>query len=203
MDKNNLSFSTVLVALFKGFVNEATQPKFWNDILENQMRIEDYVSQIGLTLVIQNQDGYAYLKQRSYANEEQEIPRLVRKHQLSFGISLILVFLRKELIEINKSGSNERFIISKQEIEEKVRHYVKDSTDEIKSKREIESNLKKIEEMGFIRSLKDSNTQYEILPIIRGFVDAQWLEDFDDKLQEYMNYHLIVPQQGDEEDDLI
>ena len=41
MDKNNLSFSTVLVALFKGFVNEATQPKFWNDILENQMRIED------------------------------------------------------------------------------------------------------------------------------------------------------------------
>lgn len=203
MDKSNLSFSTLLVALLKGFVNEATQPKIWNNILENQMEIEDYISKIGLTLVIQGQDGYAYLMQRKYDNEEEEIPRLVSKRQLSFGISLMLVLLRKELMEINKSNSEERFIISKQEIEEKIHPYLKDSTDEIKLKREIESNIKKIEEMGFIRCLKDSNTQYEILPIIRGFVDAQWLEDFDGKLQEYMNYYPITPQQGDEENGLI
>lgn len=203
MDKNKLSFSTSLVGLLKGFVNETIQPKLWNNILENQMEIEDYVSKIGLTLVIQGQDGYAYLMQRKYDNEEEEIPRLISKRQLSFGISLMLVLLRKELIEINKSNSDERFIISKQEIEEKVRPYLKDSTDEIKLKREIESNIKKIDEMGFIRRLKDSNTQYEILPIVRGFVDAQWLEDFDGRLQEYMDYYSISPQQGDEENGFI
>lgn len=203
MDKNNLSFSTSLVALLKGFVNETTQPKLWNNILEKQMQIEDYVSKIGLTLVIQGQDGYAYLMQRKYYNEEEELPRLISKRQLSFGISLMLVLLRKELMEINKSNSDERFIISKQEIEEKVRPYLKDSTDEIKLKREIESNIKKIDEMGFIRRLKDSNTQYEILPIVRGFVDTQWLEDFDGRLQEYMDYYSITPQQGDEENEFI
>lgn len=203
VDKNNLSFSTSLVALLKGFVNETTQPKLWNNILEKQMQIEDYVSKIGLTLVIQGQDGYAYLMQRKYYNEEEELPRLISKRQLSFGISLMLVLLRKELMEINKSNSDERFIISKQEIEEKVRPYLKDSTDEIKLKREIESNIKKIDEMGFIRRLKDSNTQYEILPIVRGFVDTQWLEDFDGRLQEYMDYYSITPQQGDEENEFI
>ncbi|KAF5049245.1 hypothetical protein DSECCO2_441710 [anaerobic digester metagenome] len=203
MDKNSLLFSASLVALLKGCVNETTQPKLWNEIMENQIQIEDYVSKIGLTLVVQGQDGYAYLMQRKYDNEEQEVPRLISKRQLSFGISLMLVLMRKELIEISKNGSDERFIISKQEIEEKVRPYLKDSTDEIKLKREIESNINKIEEMGFIRSLKDSNTQYEILPIVRGFVDAQWLEDFDSKLKEYMNYYSIVHQQGDEADESI
>ncbi|WP_180272721.1 DUF4194 domain-containing protein [Konateibacter massiliensis] len=203
MDKNNLSISVSLVALLKGSVNETTQQKLWNDIVENQMQIEDYVSKIGLTLIIQSQDGYAYLMQRKYDNEEQEIPRLISRRQLSFGISLMLVLLRKELIEINRNSSDERFIISRQEIEEKVRPYLKDSTDEIKLKREVEFNIRRIVEMGFMRCLKDSGSQYEILPIVRGFVDAQWLEDFDHKLQEYMDYYSINTQQGEEENELV
>lgn len=203
MDKNNLLISTTLVALLKGVVSEAMQPKLWNVILENQIQIEDYVSRIGLTIVIQGQDGYAYLRQCKYDNEEQEIPRLISKRQLGFGTSLLLVILRKELIEISKSGSEERFIISKQEIIEKVRPYLKDTNDEAKQKREIETAIKKIEEMGFLRVLKNSSNQYEILPLVRGFVDAQWLDDFDRRLQEYMEYHSIGLQQGDETDEFI
>lgn len=203
VEKSNLLFSTSLVALLKGFVNEITQPKIWNHILENQIEIEDYISKIGLALVIQEQDGYAYLIQRRYSNEEEEIPRLISKRQLSFGISLMLVLLRKELMGINRNNSDERFIISKQEIEEKVRPYLKHTTDEIKLKKDIGTNVRKIDEMGFIRRLKDSDSHYEILPIIRGFVDAQWLEDFDEKLQKYMDHYSIKSHIGDEENGFI
>lgn len=203
MDKRNLEVSTVLVTLLKGVVSQATQQKLWNTIMENQIQIEDYVSKIGLTLIVQEQDGYAYLRQRKFDNEEEEIPRLIPKRQLSFITSLMLVLLRKELIELSKGGSDEKFTISKQEIIEKVCPYLKTTTDEAKQKKEIETNIKKIEEMGFLRSLKNSDTQYEILPLVRGFIDAKWLGELDGKLQEYMDYNSMAEQQGEETDEFI
>lgn len=61
-----------------------------------------------------------------------------------------------------------------------------------RNKKEIEQEIKRVEELGFIRALKNSEEQFEILPLIRGFVDAQWLENFDEKLEEYANYGLGI-----------
>lgn len=188
MDNNDILFSSALVALFKGVINDTRQPKIWNTIISNQIQIENYISKLGLTLVIQKQDGYAYLKQRIYENEEYEIPRLISKRQLGFVTSFLLVVLRKEFAELDRNGESERFILSDNEIIEKVIHYLKETTNEAKQRNDILRALKRVEEMGFVRQLKNNKSQYEILPLIRGFVDAQWLEDFNDKLLEYKKH---------------
>ncbi len=187
---DDILFSKTLVALFKGVVSENKQTKEWSVIISNQVKIEDYIMKLGLTLVIQKQDGYAYLKQRVYEDDEIEIPRLIAKRPLGFSTSLILVLLRKEFAEMNKIGVNERFVLSENDIIEKVKPYMKETNDEVKQRKDIIRCIKQVEDMGFLIRLKETD-QFEIVSLIRGFVDAQWLEDFDEKLLEYKNYYTI------------
>ena len=42
--------------------------------------------------------------------------------------------------------------------------------------------------MGFLQKIKGKDTDYEVRPMIRSFVDAQWLDRFDQKLAEYVEY---------------
>jgi hypothetical protein len=188
MDLNEYAFSEALIALLKGIVNEASDVRIWNTILEQQVYIEDYVSKIGLQLIISNQDGYAYLTQIDYREEQKPLPRLITKRQLKYLTSLILVLLRKELIEMNKNSDLGRYVISKTSIIEKVLPYLKDTNDEAKQQKEIETEINAIEKMGFIRLIKNSNDDYEIIPLLRTFIDAQWLQDFDEKLKTYIDY---------------
>ena len=188
MDLNEYAFSEALIALLKGIVNEASDVRIWNTILEQQVYIEDYVSKIGLQLIISNQDGYAYLTQIDYREEQKPLPRLITKRQLKYLTSLILVLLRKEVIEMNKNSDLGRYVISKTSIIEKVLPYLKDTNDEAKQRKEIETEINAIEKMGFIRLIKNSNDDYEIIPLLRTFIDAQWLHDFDEKLKTYIDY---------------
>ena len=50
---------------------------------------------------------------------------------------------------------------------------------------EVEADLRKIVELGFARTLRDQPHTYEVRRIIKAFVDAQWLAEFDAKLAEY------------------
>jgi len=40
-------------------------------------------------------------------------------------------------------------------------------------------------ELGFLRRLPGEEDTYEVRRILKAFVDAQWLADFDQKLAEY------------------
>ena len=188
MDINEYAFSEAVIALLKGVVNEASDVRIWNTILEQQVYIEDYFSKIGLQLIISNQDGYAYLTQIDYREEQKPLPRLITKRQLKYLTSLILVLLRKELIEMNKNSDLGRYVISKTSIIEKVLPYLKNTNDEAKQRKEIEAEINAIEKMGFIRLIKNSNDDYEIIPLLRTFIEAQWLQDFDEKLKTYIDY---------------
>lgn len=42
--------------------------------------------------------------------------------------------------------------------------------------------------MGFLQKIKGKDTDYEVRPILRNFVDAQWLDDFAQKLEAYEQY---------------
>ena len=51
---------------------------------------------------------------------------------------------------------------------------------------EVEADLRKIIDLGFLRSLRDRPHTYEVRRVIRAFVDAQWLADFDQRLGQYL-----------------
>jgi hypothetical protein len=183
------AFSRGVVALMKSHVNKERDPEIWETILEQRFRIYDYIEKIGLELVLDELDGYAYLKQRDYQPGEEEIPRLIPRHQLSYPVSLLLVLLRKRLLESDSDAAGGRLILAKEQIVELIKVYLKDSVNEAKIVGDIGRYIERLCEMGFLRRLgvKDNTEErYEAQRIIRGIVNGEWLHDFDKKLEDYI-----------------
>ena len=124
--------------------------------------------------------------------------KLVPKVQLSLHLSLLLATLRKYMYESTANG-DEKIVISKEEIFLRMKSYLKETSNEVKQEKEIESYLKKIEEMKFIRKLKNSDEKYEVLRLISSFVDAQWLDDLNKHLIEYKDFIKNGGADGDSE----
>lgn len=203
MDEKSAAFSAALISLLKGVVNREIHIKQWNAIVTGRTQIEDYVAKIGLILMLDETDGYAYLKQQTQTEDNFEFPRLIPRYALSYPVSLLLVLLRKQLLEFDSKNSEQRFIVSKQEIVEMLRPYLKDTTNEAKQIKEIELQIKRIKEMGFVRLMDESTENYEVLRILRSFVDAQWLGEMNERLQAYKIYAQGHQQEDTNDDESI
>jgi hypothetical protein len=188
MEENSASqdgLSKVVIALMKGVVYQETDPKLWQSLLALQARVRDYVSVMGLSLMLDEAEGYAWLRTREAAEGETPLPRLVARRQLSYPVSLIIALLRRKLAEFDAAGGDTRLILSRDDIVEMVRTFLPDSTNEARLVDRIDAHLSKILEMGFIRRLKGQSDQIEVRRILKAFVDAQWLNEFDARLKNY------------------
>ncbi|EGO62680.1 DUF4194 domain-containing protein [Acetonema longum] len=185
---DDLAFSRTLVALFKNVIFKETDPETWEVILAQKYKIEDYVSKVGLILIVDEMDGYGYLKQRLYGEGEEEIPRLVSRHALSYPVSLLLVLLRKQLLEFDSTTGDQRLIVTRQQIAERMQLFLKDTTNEAKMVANIDNHIKKIEDMGFLRRLRGSEDSFEVQRVLRSFVNAEWLRDVNELLDKYRVY---------------
>lgn len=184
-------FSRVLISLLKAVRYRQEDEKGWHDLLNMQIQVRDYMKQIGLELILDESEGYAFLRSSDAEDDEnnlQPLPRLVARRQLSFPVSLLLALLRKKLVEFDAGGTDTRLILSLPEIEETVRVFLPQSNNETRILDQIETYLNKIIDLGFLRKLKKANPPtYEVRRILQAFVDAQWLADFDARLAAYQN----------------
>lgn len=186
MNEINVELSNAYISLLKGIIIKENKEKIWDTILNYRNQIEDYFRQLGLTLKLYEEEGYCYLQQIE-DDETNNLLKLVPKVPLSLHLSLLLVSLRKYMLESTANG-DEKIVISKEEIFVKMKNYLKETSNEIKQEKEITSYIKKVEDMKFIRKLKNSDNKYEILRLLASFVDAQWLDDLDKRILEYKEH---------------
>lgn len=192
-DEQASALSTLLIQLLKGVVYQDNDPHRWDQLLQLQARVRDYVAVLGLQLILDEAEGYAFLRARQEENDAAEasevLPRLVARRPLSFPVSLLLALLRKKLAEADAGGSDTRLILSRDEIIELIRVFLPDSSNEARLVDQVDRHINKIIELGFLRRLKQQNSaqppHYEVRRIIKAFVDAQWLSEFDQKLEQY------------------
>src|ERR1700735_2805831 len=90
--------SLVLIALMKGVTERETDPALWQALLGMLTRVRDHVAILGLDFVLDEAEGYAYLRQRPSQEGEAELPRLIARRQLGYHVSLLLALLRKKLV---------------------------------------------------------------------------------------------------------
>ena len=185
------SLSSVVIHLLKGVVYQENDAKLWSALLNLQSGTRDFVAVLGLELVLDEAEGYAFLRSKAEASndETEKLPRLIVRRPLSFPLSLLLALLRKKLAEFDASGGATRLVLTRDEITELVRVFLPESSNEAKLIDQTEAHLNKIVELGFLRRLKPSqNGQapvFEVQRILKAFVDAQWLADFDTRLAGY------------------
>ncbi len=182
-------FSEVVVPLFKGVLYMEENPDQWKSLLDLQFRVRDYVAVLGLELILDEAEGYAFL--RSTPDEDPESPkrpRLVARRQLSFPISLLLALLRKKLAEFDAQGGDTRLILSRDEVVELIRVFLPEGTNETRIIDQVGTHLNKIVGLGFVRRLRNQVDTFEVRRILKAFVDAQWLAEFDQRLSDYQEH---------------
>ena len=52
--------SLVLIALFKGVLYQDKNPELWRDLLTYQNAVRDYVAVLGLLVLLDETEGYAF-----------------------------------------------------------------------------------------------------------------------------------------------
>ena len=189
MEQNrDTMLSIILVTLLKGVLYRDSNPSLWQELPSLHGSIIEQGALLGLDFLMDDNEGYACFRQKNSAEGEPEIPRLVQRRQLSFTVSLLCVLLRKKVIEADAGGESTRVIINREKIIAMMGVYMPDSTNEAKLWEQIDTAIKKVVEMGFLRVLETERDTFEVRRIIKAFVDAEWITGLDDKLKEYREY---------------
>lgn len=176
-------YAISLIALLKGIVYDH-QKEAWESLLYYENDVKKYFSVIGLEVYIDKSEGYAYLLQKD-ADEDAPLPRLAEKRQLNFFTSLLCVVLRKYLLEHDAQGGTVRAIITQQEIINRTKLFLPVISDEARQQERIVTTINKVIDIGFLRRLDDQSDNYEIHRIIKGFVNADVIDDTLSRLQAY------------------
>jgi hypothetical protein len=187
------NLSVLVVSLLKGVIYQEADAELWNSLLSLQARVRDFVGVLALDLILDEAEGYAFLQSRQDENDgvDRKVPRLIARRPLSFPVSLLLALLRKKMAEFDAIGGDTRLVVSRTELVELIRLFLPETTNESKLVDQIDTYINKIVELGFLRRLKVSagsdsqDSTFEVRRILKAFVDAQWLSEFNDRLAGY------------------
>ena len=190
--------SQLMVHLLKGVLYRDDDEQLWASLLRLQARVREQAAVLLLDLVLDEAEGHAFLKSRPDPDESEgapRLPRLVARRPLSYPVSLMLALLRKRLAEFDAGGGQDgdgrRLVLSRDEIAELMRVFLPDGTNEARLIDQVDTTITKVVDLGFLRRLKPAagsakdRGHYEVRRILKAFVDAQWLAEFDARLEVY------------------
>jgi hypothetical protein len=190
--------SQVMVHLLKGVLYREDDERLWASLLRMQARVREQAAVLLLDLVLDETEGLAFLKSRPEPDEAEgapRLPRLVARRPLSYPVSLMLALLRKRMAEFDAHGGDTRLVLSRDDIVELMRVFLPDGSNEARLIDQVDATVSKVVDLGFLRRLKPAagsgaitghdRGHYEVRRILKAFVDAQWLAEFDARLAVY------------------
>ena len=197
MSNDVKDWAVVCIKLSQGsIIKRSEHDKLWNLLLRDRLHIDNYFSTIGVTLLVEESDGYAFLRQKNENIDEdfEQLPKLIRRRSLSVEESFLCVILREALDLFESSDDfSDIFTMEESEIMERLRNYSPEYTDELKFKSKIRQYLNKLEELGYVENLSKKDVDesqdeteyvYKVNKIIRAIVSPEFLVEFRNKLVE-------------------
>jgi hypothetical protein len=187
--------AAAIIQLFKGALYRDKQAETWRDLLAGQALARAYCAVLGLELIVDEAEGYAFLRQAPDPDEADAapLPHLIPRYHLSFRLSVLLVLLRKRLLELDAGGGETRLILTRDGLLEELRLFMPQSDNEAKTEDQIGRLLKQATEIGVLRRLEGEPARFEVRRIIKALIDGEWLARLDDKLAEYRE-HIATPE---------
>jgi hypothetical protein len=174
-----------IIRLMHGVIYRESDEDTWITLERSGAGVRDHFATIGVDVVVDQDEGYAFLRTRPDVEGEEALPRLVRRRTLTYSVSLLLVLLRKRLIEFETAGSEGRLVLSTEQIVEMLRLFQAESTNDARIVDNVELTIKKAADLGFLRQLRGQADHWEVRRVLKAYVDAETLSDFAGKLREY------------------
>jgi hypothetical protein len=180
-------WSLAAVRLLQGVVY-SEEERAWTIILGSRSQLEPYFARIGLSLVIDEPEGYAYLRQWDEDDRPEgyeDLPRLVRRTQLGYAPTLLAVLLRDEFRRFEEDDlHNERCVIETDVLLEQWKPFFPSQRDDVRQRRDLLSALRKLEELSFVRQFTDDPQSWEVRRVLKARLPASELESLKQHLVE-------------------
>jgi hypothetical protein len=182
---NEHAVASAIIRLMQGVAYRESDEDTWVTLERLGAGVRDHFAAIGIDVVVDDAEGYAYLRSRPEEEGDEALPRLVRRRALTYNVSLLLVLLRKRLLEFETTGGEGRLVLTTDQIVEMLRLFQAESTNDARVADQAETTIRKAAELGFLRQLRGQRDHWEVRRILKAYVDAQTLSNFAGKLQEY------------------
>ena len=186
--RNNrlVPFAPAVIRLLQGplYSDDATP---WNALLQYNNQVSLYCAQIGLELQLHEEDGYAYLRQPEWEDDEGrtvELPRLTRRQPLSRDVSMLCVLLREQLLlfETGSMGGT-ACLLSRDQIRELLLPALPERNNELLLQKRIDALIEKVVELGFLRKVSRLGQDYfELRRILKAKINADQLVELKERL---------------------
>jgi hypothetical protein len=123
-----------------------------------------------LELVIDRDIQVAFTRQADTG--DMEVQRLLRRSQLSFIDSVLLLYLRRQLAQAESHG--ERAVVSKDEIVEHLGHYDRTgNTDKAGFTKKVFASIEKIKERRILQKIPGGEERFEVSPTLKLLFSAE------------------------------
>lgn len=184
-----LPYTGVFVKLLRGPV-EYLERSSWEKLLQYEVELTGFVHQLGLALVIDKEDGYAYLRQVVAEGEEDPLVNWSQRRAFSYDESILLILLRDMMAEFEVGEVTSRELIKKRrEIKEYAGLFFKENASRVKFMKEIDRLIDRATENEFLEIVEVGDVPDEqrlrIKKLIKAKVDSEVLEQFKQQLTEH------------------
>ncbi|MDR0218664.1 MAG: DUF4194 domain-containing protein [Enterobacteriaceae bacterium] len=174
----------VLVTLLRHGVILASQKiKLFTSLCRYQNDIRKYLSEIYLKLILDERAGVAFIanindeaeKKSLGMDNEEETLSIISRRTLTLYDTLLLLVLRKHYQERESSGE-QKIIIDIERIESNLTPFLPLTNSTKSDRKKLNGALTKMVTKKLLSSVRGSDDRFEITPIIRYVVNAEFLE---------------------------
>lgn len=180
-------WSSAAVKLLKGVVYHDDQGSTWDTILTNASRLTDYFGRLGLVLIVNEDDGMAWLHQpdsEELPADYESIPKLFHKVALGFEATLLCVVLRDELRRNEEEDlQNDRCVVKQSELLEAWRMFFPEDSDEVRLNDGLAKQLARLEKLKFVRRFEKTPPSWEVRRILKARLPLDHLKIIRNELQ--------------------
>jgi len=179
------------VRLLQGVIYSEDE-KVWAPLLSHRVRLENYFARLGLMLVIDEADGFAYLRQMGEDDARplgyEKLPVLIPRKSLGYPLTILCVLLREYLRRFDEEElTDERCVVETSELFDEWRTFQKPVNDDVKQLKEFASLMRRAdEEFGFIRKYAEEPESWEIRRILKARLPVLELENLLNQLRSYV-----------------
>lgn len=180
-------YAPVILKLLQGVMY--SDDPHWDRLQSFLTPIKDYFGKIGLQVQNYEMEGFAYLEQPDPDPDDraEPLPRLTVRRQLSFKVSVLCVLLREQLRQFDSSDAIGRLVLSIEKLRDLLQPYLPEGNNEERFRREVDSLVNQVVELGFLKRLSGQDENYEVRPVLKAKIDADMLELLKQKLDAYAN----------------
>lgn len=200
-DSGELALDTrrALVQLLAGpSLDGRRHPKLWPILIRDEALIRRRLAELFLDLVIDRDVQVAFTRRADTG--DLDVPILLRRAQLTFIDSILLLHLRQRLTQADAQG--DRAVVSIDEIMEFLTLYERTSnTDRAGFMKRVYASIEKIKKHSILQKIRSSEDRFEISPTLKLLFSAEEIQTLTNLYQRMANSESPVRESQTESDE--